>query len=422
MESKFFAPPDPTPDNLITILSIDGGGIRGIIPGVILEYLEAQLQLIDKDINPNAKLADYFDVIAGTSTGGLVTTMLTTPKEPGSKEPKYTAKDIVPFYREKAPKIFDQSRFKWIPRTARALWGPLYDGKDLRCIVNEFLGKETRLSDTLTNVVIPAFDIQSMRPVIFSSFKVPTNPSINASMYDMCIATTAAPTYLPGHKFQIDHQEFNLIDGGVAANNPAAVSLEEVMVHVMKDLKDSKDYNTMRHTYGQFLVLSLGTGSKNTKNKDKYDVETSSNWGVLGWLVKNGSPLMKIFTQASVDLVDYRINNVFHILQCPDKFLRIQDDTLTGDLSSVDIATEENLKALNQVGIKLLDKPVCHADFKTGEFKPVEGGGTNREALQKFAQLLSDERKKRVQMDMGDLAIKKASVIGLLKKNMGIHE
>nr|GEZ12019.1 glyceraldehyde-3-phosphate dehydrogenase [Tanacetum cinerariifolium] len=72
-------------------------------------------------------------------------------------------------------------------------------------------------------------------------------------MYDMCIATMAAPTYLPGHKFQIDHQEFNLIDGGVAANNPAAVSLEEVMVHVMKDLKDSNDYNAMRHTYGQFL-------------------------------------------------------------------------------------------------------------------------------------------------------------------------
>nr|GFA22082.1 patatin-like protein 2 [Tanacetum cinerariifolium] len=81
MESNFFAPtpapPHPTPNNLITILSIDGGGVRCIIPGVILEYLEAQLQEIDKDINPNAKLADYYDVIAGTRTGGLVATMLT---------------------------------------------------------------------------------------------------------------------------------------------------------------------------------------------------------------------------------------------------------------------------------------------------------------------------------------------------------
>ncbi|PWA80251.1 Patatin-06 [Artemisia annua] len=105
-------------------------------------------------------------------------------------------------------------------------------------------------------------------------------------------------------------------------------------------------------------------------------------------LVNNGSPLMKIFTQASVDLVDYRINNVFHILRCPDKFLRIQDDTLIGDLPSVDTATEENLKDLNQVGLKLLDKPVCHANFKTGEFKLVESGGKNREALQKYKFLI----------------------------------
>lgn len=66
------------------------------------------MQRIDE--NPNAKIADYFDVIAGTSTGGLVTTMLTTPKAPGSEEPIYAAKDIVPFYLENAPYIFDQRR------------------------------------------------------------------------------------------------------------------------------------------------------------------------------------------------------------------------------------------------------------------------------------------------------------------------
>ncbi|GKA71888.1 patatin-like protein 2 [Tanacetum coccineum] len=106
MESNVLAPPPPTVNNLITILSIDGGGIRGIIPGVILGYLEEQLQDIDN--NKNAKLADYFDVIAGTSTGGLVTTMLTAPKEPGSNEPKCAAKDIVKFYIDNAPMIFKQ--------------------------------------------------------------------------------------------------------------------------------------------------------------------------------------------------------------------------------------------------------------------------------------------------------------------------
>ncbi|KAH0740075.1 hypothetical protein KY290_033118 [Solanum tuberosum] len=64
---------------MVTVLSIDGGAIRGIIPGVILEFLEGELQRIDN--NPDARLADYFDVIGGTSTGGLLAAMITTPNE-----------------------------------------------------------------------------------------------------------------------------------------------------------------------------------------------------------------------------------------------------------------------------------------------------------------------------------------------------
>ncbi|KAK9067072.1 hypothetical protein SSX86_014396 [Deinandra increscens subsp. villosa] len=91
----------PVTGNLITILSIDGGGIRGIIPGVILEYLESELQALDGE---SARLADYFDVVAGTSTGGLIATMITAPNE--NKRPLYAAKDIVSFYLENGPKIF----------------------------------------------------------------------------------------------------------------------------------------------------------------------------------------------------------------------------------------------------------------------------------------------------------------------------
>ncbi|GJV82819.1 ribonuclease H-like domain-containing protein [Tanacetum coccineum] len=93
----------PSAGNLITILSIDGGGVRGIIPGVILQYLESQLQLDGEE----ARLADYFDVIAGTSTGCLVTVMLTAPDQ--HNRPLYSAKDNVPFYIENSPKIFPQT-------------------------------------------------------------------------------------------------------------------------------------------------------------------------------------------------------------------------------------------------------------------------------------------------------------------------
>ena len=83
------------------MLSIDGGGVRGIIPGTILTFLEAKLQELD---GPDARVADYFDVVAGTSTGGLVTAMLTAPDKAG--RPLFAARDINDFYLQHCPKIF----------------------------------------------------------------------------------------------------------------------------------------------------------------------------------------------------------------------------------------------------------------------------------------------------------------------------
>jgi patatin-like phospholipase/acyl hydrolase len=99
----------PTYGNLVTILSIDGGGIRGIIPATILEFLESQLQELDGE---SARLAYYFDVITGTSTGGLVTAMLTAPND--KQCPLFAAKDIKPFYLEHCPKIFPQYKYTYI--------------------------------------------------------------------------------------------------------------------------------------------------------------------------------------------------------------------------------------------------------------------------------------------------------------------
>ncbi|KAF3772384.1 Patatin-like protein 2 [Nymphaea thermarum] len=167
----------PAYGKLITILSIDGGGVRGIIPGTILSFLEPQLQELDGE---NARLADYFDVITGTSTGGLVTAMLTAPGP--DNRPLYAAKDIVPFYLDNCPKIFPGSSGPWsvVHKLAAALAGPKYDGKYLHKVVKDKLG-DTKLHQTLTNVVIPTFDIKYLQPVIFSSYKV-RNPSVSAQL------------------------------------------------------------------------------------------------------------------------------------------------------------------------------------------------------------------------------------------------
>ncbi|XP_076929463.1 patatin-like protein 2 [Bidens hawaiensis] len=380
----------PTYGNLITILSIDGGGVRGIIPSVILEFLEHELQILDGN---NARLAKYFDVITGTSTGGLVTAMLTTPNEEG--RPIFAAKDVKSFYLEHCPKIFPHDGNPLAPATKviRALSGPRYDGEHLHRIIQEKL-QEKRLHETLTNIVIPTFDIKCLQPTIFSSYQLKKNPSLDAKLSDICIGTSAAPTYLPSHSFQTQDsegnllKEFNLIDGGVAANNPTLVAISEITKEITTGSPNFFPIKQM--DYGRFLVLSLGTGSP--EFQERYDATKSSSWGVLGWLAGGGStPLVDVFTQASDDMVDYHISTVFQALHSQENYLRIQDDTLSGDLASMDLATEENLQNLAKVGKRLLKKPVTRVNLGTGICEPYHHT-TNEMALKKFASILHKEK------------------------------
>ncbi|KAI3947675.1 hypothetical protein MKX01_034340 [Papaver californicum] len=383
----------PTYGRLITILSIDGGGIRGVIPGTILAFLEAQLQELD---GPDARLADYFDVISGTSTGGLVTAMLTAPNE--QNRPLYAAKDITQFYIDHSPKIFPQKSGIFAPliNVFQLATGPKYNGKYLHKLIKEKLG-ETRLHQTLTSVAIPTFDIKRLQPTIFSSFEVGTSSPADARLSDICISTSAAPTFLPAHYFKSTDtngnvQEFNLIDGGVAVNNPALVALTEVTKEIFKGNSDFFPIKPM--DYGRFLVISVGTGTK--KEEEKYTSQKAAKWNILSWLIKGSStPLIDVFSQASADMVDYHISVVFQALHSEANYLRIQEDTLTGTLASIDAATKENMNNLVKAGDALLKKPVSRMNLQTGRAEPVENGGTNEEALKSFAKLLSNERRLR---------------------------
>ncbi|PSS17241.1 Patatin-like protein [Actinidia chinensis var. chinensis] len=383
----------PTYGNLITVLSIDGGGIRGVIPGTILNFLESELQKLDGE---DARIADYFDVIAGTSTGGLVTAMLTAPNE--NNRPLFAAKDIKDFYLDNCPKIFPQIRNTPFPRTTKivkALAGPKYDGKYLHSLAKEKLGN-TKLHQTLTNIVIPTFDIKRLQPTIFSTYEVKNNPSLDASLSDICIATSAAPTYLPAHYFETKDsdgkvREFNLIDGGVAANNPTLVAIGEVTRQIMHGNSDYFAIDQM--DYGRLLVISLGTG--NHKSEEKYNAEEAAKWGLLGWLTSGGStPLIDVFSHASSDMVDLHLSVIFQALHAEKNYLRIQDDSLTGDVSSVDVATKKNLDDLVKVGEGLLKKPVSRVNLETGLVEP-SNQETNEEALRRFAKILSKEKQLR---------------------------
>ncbi|PWA63522.1 acyl transferase/acyl hydrolase/lysophospholipase [Artemisia annua] len=386
----------PACGKLITVLSIDGGGIRGLIPAIILEFLETELQKLD---GSQARIADYFDIIAGTSTGGLITAMLTAPddKVPNDKDtnkrPLFEAKDIKEFYRKNCPKIFPQDCYM-VTRKIKSLLGPLYDGKHLHKSIRKKL-KDIKLGDTLTNIAIPTFDIKQLQPVIFSSYEMKEKPYLNALLSDICIATSAAPTYLPPHQFKTSQNEkeheFNLVDGGMAANNPTLIAMGEIAKQLIRGNSDFPLPQSLE--YRRYLVISIGTGE--CKIEGKYNATKASKWGFFGWWFNaKGSPLLDIFTQASTDMVDLHLSVIFKTLNVETNYLRIQEDGLERTLSSFDKATPENLDHLVKKGEGLLEKKVSTVNLENGKFEPYMDK-TNAQALTEFAQKLSDEKRLR---------------------------
>ncbi|KAF8694464.1 hypothetical protein HU200_038208 [Digitaria exilis] len=434
--------PPAQQERVLTVLSIDGGGIRGLVPATILARLEAFLQ--EKD-GPDVRIADYFDVIAGTSTGGLIAAMLSAPDK--NKRPLFAAKDISQFYLDNGPKIFPP-KGGWVPSLVQSAWdklrgGPKYDGKFLHEKIETLL-KDTKVADTLSNVVMPTFDVKRMQPILFNSFEAEREAHKNALLADVCIATSAAPTFLPAHGFKTkgsggEPHQFELVDGGVAANNPTMVAMSLVSremlrlrkqllgegrnVHLVQGgavrrltkssnptmaamaamiameednphLRMNKKQDAQASVYRNILVLSIGTGT--SRKAHMYTAEECNKWNLLNWLNKDGfNPLIDFFFDASADMVDIHAEVLFELLGVEDHYLRIQTDTLTGDAASVDCATEKNMKDLIKIGNDLLMAKLARVNINTGEYEPKEGGGTNEAALKELAEKLYMERKLR---------------------------
>ncbi|KAG9450953.1 hypothetical protein H6P81_010918 [Aristolochia fimbriata] len=361
---------------LIIVLNIDGGGIRGIIPGVILSFLESELQKLD---GKDARISDYFDVVAGTSTGGLIVAMLTTPNE--NKRPAFAASDIVPFYTEHGPKIFPQSFLTEPLLLIKQLCEPKYDGVYLHQLLKRLL-KDTKLHEALTNVVISTFDIKLLQPTIFSSYQLQADPSLNAQIADICIGTSAAPTFLPAYYFETKDpggqvRSFNLIDGSVTSNNSTLLAITEL---TRGKVLEETPTTAISLDYSNFLVLSLGTGE--TRKDNTYDAATAAKWGALGWILGSKSiPLLDVYTDASTDMIDIHVSTNFYAVQAQENYLRIQEDSLGKDDAALDDSSKENLDNLQRVGQALLMKPVSRVNLRTGSYEPVPNGGTNQDAL-----------------------------------------
>ncbi|KAM1226905.1 hypothetical protein ACFX13_006315 [Malus domestica] len=405
----------PNRGKYTTILSIDGGGVRGIIPATILDCLESELQKLDGD---DARIADYFDFIAGTSTGGLITAMLTTPDE--NNKPKFAANKIVKFFVDEAPNFFPSPKREHAEDTSgsvghddwtdivkkwlgigkdyledfwKAAKGPIFAGDTLHEKIKTTIG-ETRIQETLTNIIIPCYDLKNLHPVVFSTLQGKRDSSKNVLLKDICIGTSAAPYYLPPHRFGFHEREYNLVDGGVAANNPTLVAI----IEMAKERSDNKSVAERLPNIdsSKLLVLSLGTGS--AKKHMELTIGDPSIWGILTWLLpqKGVTPLIDVLMTASVNMVEVYLSAYFKVSGSDSNYLRIQDDELDPKQTDMTNASEDNLKKLQDAGTELLEKSVRALNLNTGRYDElIDKKYKYKDAIAKFAQKLSREKKRR---------------------------
>ncbi|MGO1243830.1 MAG: patatin-like phospholipase family protein [Sphingobacterium sp.] len=314
------------------ILSIDGGGIRGIIPGMFLVALEEKIQQATK--NPAAQLSDYFDFFAGTSTGGILLSILLCPDENNPKKQKYSAKDALDIYVEHGTEIFAASKWRRF-LSGFGLLSELYDNSVIERVLNDYFGN-CKLSELLKPCIITAYNIELRKNHLFRQQKaISHGDSRDFLIRDVCRATSAAPTYFSvAEIFSLSKTRYPLVDGGVFAHNPSLSALLEVI----------KSYNTYK--ISDISILSLGTGiSKISYNYDDFKKLRA---------ISIGPALVDIMSSSSAESIDYYLKQLFRSVNKSSNYIRIEPQALSSINPSMDAATASNIQKIISLGDKLV--------------------------------------------------------------------
>lgn len=325
-----------TNSKLTRILSIDGGGIRGIIPGQVLVALEKKLQQLDS--NPKGKIADYFDMIAGTSTGGILACIYLSPDKVGSKKPRFSAKEAVELYLERGDEIFDISFWHKI-RTASGVLDEKYDADELEDALKDYMG-ELKLNELIKPCLVSAYDIKRRKAHFFTQHDA-GKPEHNFLVREVARATSAAPTYFEVARVKsLSNVIYPLIDGGVFVNNPTLCAYAEAR-------KMNFDRFRQKPTAKNMVILSLGTGS----SSKPYYYKKAKDWGMVQWI----KPIIDIMMSGVAETVDYQLNQIYEAVGLPEQYVRISPK-LGFASPDMDDASLENLNALKEAGIQSAKK------------------------------------------------------------------
>ena len=307
------------------VLSIDGGGIRGVIPAAILHWMEEQ---------SGKAISELFDLVVGTSTGGILAAGLAAPKT--AKLPKYTAKDMLELYTERGREIFERSFWRGVTSLGGTA-DESYDHRPLERILKRYLG-DAALTDCLVPIVVTSYDIERREPYFFKTRRAKEKKDRNHLLRDAARATSAAPTYFEPEVVKSlagKPTRRVLVDGGVFANNPGMCAYVEAM--------------TMGAQPAETLVVSLGTGIATRK----ISYEDAKDWGTLGWV----RPIISVMMDGVSDSADYQLRQLLPDEKQDDnqRYFRFDTD-LDLALDDMDAAGAGNIRNLKAEAEQILDK------------------------------------------------------------------
>ena len=355
-----------------SILSVDGGGIRGIIPCIVLQEIEART---------GKPIAQLFDLIAGTSTGGMLAAGLTVKDKEGN--PAFPASDLLQLY------VGDQGKKIFAPPAGifngiRSLFRSKFSGDNIEQVLKAKFGS-ARLKDAYTELLITAYNTQEKLPFYFKTSDAREKEEENFYYWEVCRATSAAPTYFPpvqvGYDGEIERfkmiegketkvtesvKHLSLVDGGVFANNPSLLAYLEAR----EIFKDSQLYAELSETFDRvasesgtarsmfaevesddlampFLVVSIGTG----QTRRPYPYTKARNWGMVSWV----KPIVDILMQGVSESVHYQMQHLLPPSRDHEalRYLRLNIE-LDPDDSDMDNVKDQNLDRLMEYGRQLV--------------------------------------------------------------------
>lgn len=301
------------------ILSIDGGGIKGLYSASVLERIEEKA---------GKKAGECFDMICGTSTGGLIALGL------GAGKP---AKELADLYFQKGNKIFPtyENRYlRWLHRSifqtlTQTFFFGKFSNKALKGILQETFG-DMKLGELDNLLCIPSFNLTKGMPRMFKKPFGEFTMDENIPVVDAALATTAAPTYFPIHEYNNTY----FVDGGLWANNPSLCGLLEAIKYFI----DGENYTHVE-------ILSVASISKS--NGWASDVRKKRSF--IGWQSK----LIEVSMDGQAYFTDFFLETAIQKINKEAKYVRIKSPSLSDPqmkILEMDRADKKALKTLRALG------------------------------------------------------------------------